>query len=56
MVKGRTTLAQVVQTRWVVQQLAPFVVGCCGGAGLEQWATTNPKMAEQLKQRLYPSP
>ena len=24
--------------------------------GLDQWASTNPKMAEQLKQRLYPSP
>jgi len=24
--------------------------------GLEQWASTNPKMAEQLKQRLYPTP
>lgn len=24
--------------------------------GLEQWASTNPKMAEQLKRRLYPTP
>ena len=56
-VKGRTTLAQVVQTRWVVQQRAPFVVVCCGGgAGIAQWAATNTKQAEQLNQPLYPTP
>ena len=46
MIKGRTTLAQVVQKRWVVQQLAAFVVVCCGaGAGIAQWAATNTKKA-----------